>query len=67
MDPFQRRKLGRSDVMVPQFGFGGAPLGDLFVKVSEADATATLDAAWNAGVRYYDTAPWYGRGQRLTY
>jgi len=63
MDPFQRRKLGRSDVMVPQFGFGGAPLGDLFVKVSEADATATLDAAWNAGVRYYDTAPWYGRGQ----
>ena len=63
MDPFQRRKLGRSNVMLPQFGFGGAPLGDLFVKVSEADATATLDAAWKAGVRYYDTAPWYGRGQ----
>jgi D-threo-aldose 1-dehydrogenase len=63
MDPFQRRKLGRSNVMLPQFGFGGAPLGDLFVKVSEADASATLDAAWNAGVRYYDTAPWYGRGQ----
>ncbi|MCB1494421.1 MAG: aldo/keto reductase [Bauldia sp.] len=63
MDPFQRRKLGRSDVMLPQFGFGGAPLGDLFTKVSDADAEATLSAAWDAGVRYYDTAPWYGRGQ----
>jgi len=63
MDPSQRRKLGRSDVTVPQFGFGGAPLGDLFVAVSDADATATLNAAWDAGVRYYDTAPWYGRGQ----
>ncbi|MCB1486296.1 MAG: aldo/keto reductase [Bauldia sp.] len=63
MDPFQRRKLGRSDVMLPQFGFGGAPLGDLFTKVSDADAVATLSAAWDAGVRYYDTAPWYGRGQ----
>jgi D-threo-aldose 1-dehydrogenase len=49
--------------MLPQLGFGGAPLGDLFVKVSEADSTATMAAAWNAGIRYYDTAPWYGRGQ----
>jgi D-threo-aldose 1-dehydrogenase len=63
MDPFKLRKLGRSDVMLPQFGFGGAPLGDLFTKVSDADAEATLTAAWDAGVRYYDTAPWYGRGQ----
>src|ERR1700722_12501115 len=63
MDPFKLRKLGRSNVMLPQMGFGGAPLGDLFTKVSEADAEATLDAAWQGGVRYYDTAPWYGRGQ----
>ncbi len=63
MNPFQRRKLGRSEVMLPQFGFGGAPLGDLFTKVTEADSEATLSAAWEAGVRYYDTAPWYGRGQ----
>ncbi len=63
MDPFKRRKLGRSDVMVPQFGFGGAPLGDLFTKVTESEADSTLSAAWDAGVRYYDTAPWYGRGQ----
>jgi D-threo-aldose 1-dehydrogenase len=63
MDPFATRKLGRSNVKLPQFGFGGAPVGDLFVKLGDADAEATLAAAWDAGVRYYDTAPWYGRGQ----
>jgi D-threo-aldose 1-dehydrogenase len=44
-------------------GFGGAPLGDLYTKITDAEAQATLDAAWDAGIRYYDTAPWYGRGQ----
>jgi D-threo-aldose 1-dehydrogenase len=63
MDPFATRKLGRSNVKLPQFGFGGAPVGDLFVKLGDADAEATLAATWDAGVRYYDTAPWYGRGQ----
>jgi len=63
MDPFRTRKLGKTDVMLPQIGFGAAPLGDLFVKVSERDAEATLAGAWDAGIRYYDTAPWYGRGQ----
>ena len=63
MDPFKLRKLGRSEVSLPQLGFGGAPLGDLFVTVSDADSDATLSAAWEGGVRYYDTAPWYGRGQ----
>ncbi|MCI0753027.1 aldo/keto reductase [Teichococcus vastitatis] len=43
-------------------GFGGAPLGDMFQKVSEAEAAATLQAAWDSGVRYYDTAPHYGAG-----
>lgn len=63
MDPFKLRRLGKSGMMLPQFGFGAAPLGELFTKVSEQDAEATLSAAWDAGVRYYDTAPWYGRGQ----
>lgn len=63
MDPLKKRKLGRTGVELTPFGFGGAPLGDLFVKVSEAEAEATLAAAWDEGVRYYDTAPWYGRGQ----
>jgi D-threo-aldose 1-dehydrogenase len=63
MDPFSRRRLGKSGVMLPQIGFGAAPLGELFTKVSEHDAEATLSKAWECGVRYYDTAPWYGRGQ----
>ena len=63
MDPFALRKLGTSDIMLPAFGMGGAPLGELYTKVSEAEAQATLQAAWDQGVRYYDTAPWYGRGQ----
>ena len=44
-------------------GFGGAPLGDLFTVVPDSDAEATLNAAWDNGIRYYDTAPWYGTGQ----
>jgi D-threo-aldose 1-dehydrogenase len=61
MDPFARRKLGTTNVMLPQLGFGGAPVGNLFSAVSDADATATLETAWSAGVRYYDTSPYYGR------
>src|SRR5262245_40636209 len=63
MDPFKLRRLGRSEIFLPQLGFGGAPLGELFTKVSEADAEATLVAAWELGVRYYDPRRWYGRGQ----
>lgn len=63
MDPFATRRLGKAGVQLPQFGFGGAPLGELFTRVTEADAESTLQSAWDAGVRFYDTAPWYGRGQ----
>ncbi len=44
------------------FGLGGVPLGNEFAVITEKDAYATLDAAWSAGVRYYDTSPWYGLG-----
>lgn len=43
-------------------GFGGAPLGNMFERVSDADAAATLEAAWDAGIQYFDTAPVYGPG-----
>src|SRR6202167_4916116 len=62
MNPTETRKLGKSGVALTQLGFGGAPLGELFVRVDEVAAAATLQAAWDAGVRYYDTAPYYGRG-----
>ena len=57
-----RRRLGRTAVEVTELGFGGASIGELFVRVSEVDAQATLAAAWDPGIRYFDTAPWYGRG-----
>lgn len=44
------------------FGLGGVPLGNEFAIVTDHDAYATLDAAWSAGVRYYDVSPWYGLG-----
>ena len=57
-----RRHVGSTSLELPVFGLGTAHLGELYAKVAEAESQATLDAAWDAGVRYYDTAPWYGRG-----
>jgi len=56
------RRVGNTALELPAFGFGTAHLGELYRKVDEEDARATLDAAWKLGVRYYDTAAWYGRG-----
>jgi D-threo-aldose 1-dehydrogenase len=62
MDPTATRRIGRTDVAVTQLGFGGASIGELFHKVPEEEAVAAVRAAWDQGVRYFDTAPWYGRG-----
>ena len=43
-------------------GFGTAPLGNLYRPLSEKQASATLEAAWDVGIRYFDTAPLYGLG-----
>ncbi len=61
MDPFALASLGRSGLKLPRLGFGGAPLGDPFGQVGDEQADATMAAAWAAGIRYYDTSPWYGR------
>jgi D-threo-aldose 1-dehydrogenase len=45
-----------------ELGFGAAPLGNLFRAISEDEAQAILQAAWDGGVRYFDTAPLYGLG-----
>jgi D-threo-aldose 1-dehydrogenase len=45
-----------------KFGMGGVPLGNEFEFVTDEAAYATIEAAWTAGVRYYDMAPWYGLG-----
>lgn len=62
MDPFKLRRLGRTNLELPQLGFGGAAFGNIFNVIPDAQADATMDAAWDAGVRFYDTSPWYGRG-----
>jgi len=56
----KRSRLGTLDVT--SIGLGSAPLGGLFSPVSDADAYATLECGWSAGIRFYDTAPLYGFG-----
>jgi D-threo-aldose 1-dehydrogenase len=45
-----------------KFAIGGVPLGNEFAVVTDKDAYAAIEAAWDAGVRYFDMAPWYGLG-----
>lgn len=61
----QTRHFDRIDnggIAFTELGFGTAPLGNLYRAVSDEDAQAALDAAWEAGCRYFDTAPLYGLG-----
>ncbi len=57
-----RRRLGRSAIEVTVVGLGGAPLGDLYAPLDDDRAIATVAAAFDAGIRLFDTAPLYGRG-----
>jgi D-threo-aldose 1-dehydrogenase len=54
--------LGRTSLRVTALGFGATAIGGMYTEVSDADADATVTAAWAAGLRYYDAAPQYGRG-----
>ncbi|MBZ3901570.1 aldo/keto reductase [Streptomyces griseiscabiei] len=54
--------LGRTDVRVTELAYGAAGIGNLFRPVPDEEAAAALDAAWDAGIRTFDTAPHYGLG-----
>ena len=56
------RALGRSGIEVGPYAFGVAPVANLGHEVAEEEAATALEAAWSAGVRYFDTAPHYGLG-----
>jgi D-threo-aldose 1-dehydrogenase len=56
------RPLGRTSVEVSALGFGAAPVGNLHSAIDDRQAQLTLEAAWDMGVRYFDTAPHYGLG-----
>jgi len=58
----QTIEVGRHGLQLPKFGFGAAPLGNLYERLPERQVEATLERAWERGVRYYDTAPLYGYG-----
>ena len=63
MNTIKTRTVGQTGLEVTEMGMGGAPIGDLFELVSETQAQNTLQAAWDAGIRYFDTAPFYGYGK----
>jgi len=52
----------RDKLLNGPLGFGAAPLGNMFRNIPDQEAAATVDAAWQAGTRYFDTAPFYGAG-----
>jgi D-threo-aldose 1-dehydrogenase len=62
IDPFATVQIGKTGLRVTRLGLGGAPLGGLFTSVQEKDARETVETAFAAGVRYFDTAPFYGHG-----
>ncbi|MGW1548932.1 aldo/keto reductase [Streptomyces sp. NPDC002346] len=55
-------RLGRSSVRVGELAFGAAGIGNLFTAVTDAEAERAVHAAWESGVRHFDTAPHYGLG-----
>ena len=60
--PTDRILLGHSKVSVTAWGFGGAAIAGLYSPVSDDDARQAIEAAWGAGVRYFETVPHYGTG-----
>jgi D-threo-aldose 1-dehydrogenase len=52
----------REALLAGPLGFGTAPLGNMYRDIPEQEALATVDAAWDAGTRFFDTAPFYGAG-----
>ncbi|MDG2530919.1 aldo/keto reductase [Caulobacter endophyticus] len=54
--------MALKEILPGKLGFGAAPLGNMFRDIPESEALATVEAAWNDGIRYYDNAPFYGAG-----
>jgi D-threo-aldose 1-dehydrogenase len=60
--PLGIRPAGETIARLPRLGFGGASIGNLYAAISDAEASRTVEAALDAGLRYFDTAPHYGFG-----
>ena len=63
MTVLAKRRVGRTKLEVTTLGLGGAPIGGFRATIPDAEATALCETAWQAGVRYFDTSPFYGYGR----
>src|SRR6476659_2607872 len=54
--------MAPKDIMPGRLGVDAAPLGNMFRDITEQEALATVNAAWDDGIRYFDNAPFYGAG-----
>lgn len=54
--------MSLKNLLPGRLGFGTAPLGNMFRAIPDEEARATVEAAWEQGIRFYDTAPFYGAG-----
>jgi D-threo-aldose 1-dehydrogenase len=61
-EPTERVAIGHTGLNVTRLGFGGASIGGLFSAVTDEDAIATVEHAWDLGIRTFDVAPLYGFG-----
>jgi D-threo-aldose 1-dehydrogenase len=61
-ETFKRRRIGKTELAVTALGLGGTPFGNMYRAMDMEGAIATVHAAAEAGVRYFDTAPVYGFG-----
>jgi D-threo-aldose 1-dehydrogenase len=62
VDQLKRRRLGNTGVAVTELGLGGTAFGNMYRAMDLVGAIATIHAAAEAGIRYFDTAPVYGFG-----
>ncbi len=62
VSPMQTLELGRTGLQISQLGLGLASIGGMFAPVTQTQALATINRAWDLGIRLYDTAPVYGYG-----
>ena len=67
MDPFELKQVGTTRLRVTRLGLGGAPLGGLSSEVENQVARDTVVQGYDLGIRYFDTAPLYGRGNSETF
>jgi D-threo-aldose 1-dehydrogenase len=63
MTALKRRLVGKTKLEVTELGLGGAPMGGFRAKISDAEAVTLTNAGYEAGVRYFDTSPFYGYGR----